>query len=100
MSDLKIDHSKKDLFEAIGIGQKGKEDLCEKQATIATKLVTGEFEGIGQIAEEIAKSYSYPELVAAATNELVTKTAESMSKNPMMLMSAIINKFTSKDQTP
>jgi hypothetical protein len=52
-----------------------------------------------QIAEEIAKNYSYSELIAAATNELLNKTAESMSKNPMMLITSIINKFTSKDQT-
>ena len=91
MSELKFDHSKKDLFESIGLGEKGKEELCEKQATIAVKLVTGESGSITKIAEEIANTYSYAELVAAATNELVQKTAVSLSENPGMLMEALLS---------
>ena len=96
MAEIKFDHSKKDLFEAIGLGEKGKEELCEKQATIAVKLVTGESGSMSKIAEEIASTYSYTELVAAATNELIQKTAVSMSEHPGMLMQAILSGFKSK----
>lgn len=93
MADIKFDHSKKDLFEAIGLGEKGKEELCEKQAELATKMITGELTVTSELAEEIANTYSYSELVAAATNELIHKTADSMAKHPRMLMRAILSGF-------
>lgn len=89
MSEIKFDHSKTDLFEALGLGQAEKEALCEKQAAISTKLVTGEIKKASEIAEEIQKNFSYNELVISATNNLEDKTKAALLKHPEMLLAAI-----------
>lgn len=89
MSETKFDHSKKDLFEALGLGQAEREALAEKQAVISTKVITGEIKKNSEIAEEIQKTFSYNELIIAATNNLEDKTKKALLQNPEIFLAAI-----------
>lgn len=93
MSKFKIDSKQKELFKAVGLNDKDVEALAEKQATIAVEILTGDLLVMGAIAEKIASCYSYSELLASATKELVDKTFATIKRNPDALSKVIISEF-------
>lgn len=90
MAELKFDHTKDvDFLEALGMSDDDMKELNMKFAKISKFIITKEHKK-SELIEEIAKTFSYNELLLATTFFLVDKTAQIVQDNPFVaLLSAL-----------
>lgn len=90
MAELKFDHTKDaDFLEALGMSDNDMKELNMKFARISKFILTKEHKK-SELIEEIAKTFSYNELLLATTFFLMDKTAQIVQENPMVaLLSAL-----------
>jgi len=74
-----FDHSKNDIYEALGID---KQQFAEKNSQIASDYVAkankGETISVSKIAEEVARTFSYNELVLGAVRHNMDVAAQAV----------------------
>jgi hypothetical protein len=86
MAELKFDHTKDAGFiEALGMSDDDMKELYMKFARISKLIITKEHKK-SELIEEIAKTFSYNELLLATTFFLVDKTAQIVQDNPMVAL--------------
>jgi hypothetical protein len=92
MAELKFDHTKDvDFLEVLGMSEEDMKDLNMKFAKISKFLITKDHKK-SELIEEIAKTFSYNELLLATTFFLMDKTAQIIEENPVItLLSALSN---------
>ncbi len=90
MAELKFDHTKDaDFLEALGLSENDMKELNMKFARLSKFIITKEHKK-SELIEEIAKTFSYNELLLATTFFLVDKTAQIVQDNPFVaLLSAL-----------
>lgn len=84
MSTIKFDHSKKSFHEAIGIDEEQSNMLNKTLAEISTLIVKRERANNSmkqsEVAEILANTLSYTELLSLATHGLSDRTQEAISE--------------------
>jgi hypothetical protein len=84
MSTIKFDHSKKSFHEAIGIDEEQSNIFNKTLAEISTLIVTRERANNSmkqsEVAEILANTLSYTELLSLATRGLSDRTEEALSE--------------------
>ena len=98
MSEIKFDYSKKTFEESLGFNDEeslgfndeDSIDLIKKQANLSTKIVTNDLDGntITHVSEEIAKIFSYNELLIMSTYYLLEKTKKTLEADPFLMFMA------------
>lgn len=91
MAELKFDHTKDvDFLEVLGMSEDDMKELNMKFARLSKFIITREHKK-SEIIEEIAKTFSYNELLLATTFFLVDKTAQIMEDNPVIALLSILS---------
>jgi hypothetical protein len=95
MAELKFDHTKdSDFLEAIGMSKQDGKDLNKKFAEISQFIII-KTPRKSELIEKVAETFSYNELVIAATYFLINKTTEVLKQNPML---AILGLLSEKEE--
>jgi len=90
MADIKFDHTKDSLFEAMGFSEDYLQEHAEKCSAISMKIISGKIEKTSSIAEEIVNTFSYNDLVYISTMFVGSETERILKDNPMMAMLAMV----------
>lgn len=85
----KFDHTKECFIEAMGFDAKDMRDLSEKLADTSRFIIKNEPK-ISELTEEIAKVFSYNELLIMATTQIIEKTNTIISKHPELLLTGVL----------
>jgi hypothetical protein len=86
MAELKFDHTKDaDFLEALGMSDNDMKELNMKFASMSHFIIT-KTPKKSELIEEIAKTFSYNELILASTFFVIDKTAQIVKENPMVAL--------------
>ena len=97
MAELKFDHSKDlDFAETLGFSKEDVKEVNMKFAKISHFIVTKNPLKESELIEEVAKTFSYNELLFATTIFITEKTAEIVKGNPMIAMLAALKENLKK----
>lgn len=94
MAELKFDHNKETIVEAMGLDDSFTIEHSEKCAKLSTKIIVDDVKG-SQLVEEIMNTFSYNDLLYATTYYIINSTKQALESNPMMAMMAM---FASKKE--
>lgn len=89
MADIKFDHNKETLYEAMGFEENYAVEHAEKCAAISMKMISGKLDKTSLLAEEIVNTFSYNDLVYTAAMYVGAETERILEKNPLMSMLAM-----------
>lgn len=103
MSTINFDHSKKSFHEALGIDEEQSELLTKTLAEISTLIVSREREDNSmkqsEVAELLANTLSYRELLSLATQGLVDRTEAALGEFANVLKLAQKRGVSFKDKS-
>jgi hypothetical protein len=86
MAELKFDHTKDlDFLEALGLSEQDMVELNMKFAKMSHFIIT-KTPKKSELIEEIAKTFSYNELILACTFFVMDKTTQIVQENPMVAL--------------
>jgi hypothetical protein len=93
MAELNFDHSKDaDFLEALGLSDNDMQELNKKFASMSSLIITKQPKK-SELIEEIAKTFSYNELILATTFFVLDKTTQIVKDNPMVALLAIMKEL-------
>ncbi len=97
MAELKFDHTKDlDFLEALGMSEKDLQELNMKFAKMSHLIITKSPKK-SELIEEIAKTFSYNELLFACTFFVIDKTTEIIKDNPMVALLGVLSGLKKED---
>lgn len=97
MAELKFDHTKDvDFLEALGLSEQDMVELNMKFAKMSHFIIT-KTPKKSELIEEIAKTFSYNELILACTFFVMDKTAQIVQENPMVALLGALSGLRKED---
>jgi hypothetical protein len=97
MAELKFDHTKDlDFLEALGMSEKDLQELNMKFAKMSHFIIT-KTPKKSELIEEIAKTFSYNELLFACTFFVMDKTAQIVQENAMVALLGALSSLKKED---
>jgi hypothetical protein len=97
MSTIKFNHNSDSLSDALGINDDQLSMLAETLAEISQDMVQNELE-LSRVAERLAMTVSYKELLYLATHEIANRTKEALKEHLKRKMSSVLGGIASIDK--
>lgn len=90
MAELKFDHTKdSSLLEALGLSEEDMKDINKKFAQMSNYIIT-ETPKQSELVQKVAETFSYNELLLAASFFMIDKTAQIVKENPILALLAAL----------
>lgn len=87
-----FDHKKESFIEAIGFEEKDMDELNTNLANMSKHVIKTSCKQ-SELCEEIAKVFSYNELLLIATLYVTEKTADIVNKNPSIISTILLSRL-------